>query len=438
MNTPDSLPNNYLPLPKVYLQRHPNQPIQLYKGFLEIIQGTQVIEGNGIVAFVWFPRPCVTFEFTHFTSGKVSCGEISLKLTEIGVSVPAYVSHYQGLGGGTGKQVVSGHPCKPVVIGSDQNLSSLLFHLSNFPFFNISNLWEEGENIEFWLPGQFDGQFVFQHGDWRVAMATLPSAWDIQEALQSKGGYGFTHVCKLERVDRSTFPANDARDCLDAFSHYLSFARGIWTVPMLLAGFDSTGNIVWEEWAEYQASSWQENYSWFSPDCLNVVEAFPGFMRRWQDRTWHDLVKKSIRWYVDSNSQDGGADGAIVLEQAALELLAWSLLAGETLSHDSFQRLSAADRIRRLLSHFEIPLVIPKHMTSLTALATRRNWIDGPQAFTAIRNAIVHPPRSPQRALLDSPLIINEAWNLGLQYLELVLLRFFDYPYAYPYDLDDV
>lgn len=441
MNTSNSITSNYLPLPRVYLQNHPNQPIQLYKGFIEIIQGEEVIEGSGTVTFSWFPHPYVKFELTHFMPNDIRCGEILLKLIELGVLVPANISRRQSFGSNN-KTVMSGYFCKPVVVGLNQNLTSIVFHISNFQWFNISNYWEvERENLEFWLPGQFEGQFVLQALGWQVSMGTLPNGFDIEETLQVQGGYGFTHVCKLERSNQAPFTVNQARDHLEAFAHYLSFARGIWIAPMLLAGFDSNGSLVWEEWCEYQASPWQENYSWFSPDCSDFVEIFSGFMRRWQDETWRELVKKSIHWYVESNNQAGGADGSIVLQQTALERLAWVLLVEDKciLSPGGFQRLSAADTMRQLLHHLGISLAIPEHMTILTDLATRRNWSDGPQAFTEVRNAINHPsPKNHPKAVLTSQVVVSEAWHLGLKYLEFVLLKLCDYPYAYSHELQAI
>jgi len=186
---------------------------------------------------------------------------VTLKLTEIDISVKVRVSEtitYTG----QNKSVISGYPCEAIVKGKSQELTSLVFHLPNFPFFNIFNTWvmnEEGEEkeLEGWLGWVFDGQFVFEAGDWRIVLATLPENWDIQELLQSQGGYSLTHICKLERLERTPFSMNDARDLLEAFSYYLSFARGLWLVPMLIAGFDAGGTQVFEEWSACRADSWQ-------------------------------------------------------------------------------------------------------------------------------------------------------------------------------------
>lgn len=240
--------------------------------------------------------------------------------------------------------------------------------------------------------------------------------------LQSQGGYALTHICKLERLDRSPFSVDEARDQLEAFSYYLSFARGLWLAPMLLTGFDAEGKQIFEEWSACRADSWRNTYMWFYTDSTDLVEAFPGFMRRWQDKNWRELVQESIHWYVESNKQAGGVDGAIVLQQAALERLAWVFLVEDkrNLSADGFHKLSAADKIRQLLSHLGISLGIPNRLTNLIQLANRQNWVDGPQAITEMRNAIVHPdPKSvireavhPQKSEERHGLSACNTWNL--------------------------
>jgi len=441
MDSPDSLPSQCLPEPKLYRAKYPNQPILLYKGFSEIIQGEDVVEGNATVLFAWFPYPHAKFEFTHFTETKVALDDFTLKLTELGVSAKAHASeitHY----GADDRYVISGYFYEPVVQGKGQKLASLVFYLPNFPFFNISNTWgcgEEDEELEGWLEIVFDGQFVFQTGDWRLVLATLPDSWDFEQLLQSQGGYGLTHVCKLERLDRSSFSVDDARDLLKAFSYYLSFARGIWLAPILLSGYDALGEQVFEEWSSCRADSWQNTYLWFSPDSTELPSVFPGFLRKWQDETWRELVEQSIHWYVESSKQAGGVDGAIILQQTALERLAWVLCVEEkrNLSQDAFQKISAANKVRQLLSPFDIGLEIPARLINLIQLSKQLNWVDGPQAFAEIRNAIVHPnSKNRHKRSSASDAARQEAWFLGREYLELVLLKLFDYPYVLPLEED--
>lgn len=434
MNSSDSLPFHYLPQPKLYRAKSPNQSILLYEGFAEIIQNNDVVEGNVTVFFEWFPQPHPKFKFAHFTKKEVELGDFTLKLTEIGVKAPAYASQ-STIYGDLHKSEISGDFSEPVVQGKSQDLASLVFYLPNFPWFNISNTWgdEEEEKLEGWLEWVFEGQFVFQTKDWRIILATLPDGYEFEQLLSSKGGYGLTHVCKLERLEGSLFSIEEAHEQLEAFSYYLSFARGIWMAPILLSGYDAKGEQVFEEWSSCRADSWQNTYMWFCLDSTDLPDAFPGFMNKWLDAAWQELVKDSIHWYVESSKQAGGVEGAIVLQQTALERLAWVILVESkgNLDEDGWNKLSAANLIRLLISQFGINLEIPARMTNLKQMSSEFNWRDGAQAITEIRNAIVHPsPKNRRKRSAATDTARYEAWYLGLQYLEQVLLKLFDYPYT--------
>ena len=60
---------NNLPsaLRPVYTTDNPNQTILLYDGLLEISshinQHPVQIKGNGKLEYIWFPNPCINFEF---------------------------------------------------------------------------------------------------------------------------------------------------------------------------------------------------------------------------------------------------------------------------------------------------------------------------------------------------------------------------------------
>ena len=76
-----------------------------------------------------------------------------------------------------------------------------------------------------------------------------------------------------------------------------------------------------------------------------------------------------------------------------------------------------------------IPLTIPNDTPQLKELSSKvkPNWLDGPHALTEIRNSLVHPDK--QIGQLDSA--YDEAWNLGLWYLERGLLALCNYSGTY-------
>ena len=73
-----------------------------------------------------------------------------------------------------------------------------------------------------------------------------------------------------------------------------------------------------------------------------------------------------------------------------------------------------------------MPLELPSVLTHLNAVAKgqkgERDWLDGPEAFVAVRNQIVHPAK---RQRVSGGHSLFEALQLGKWYLELILLKSF-------------
>lgn len=249
--------------------------------------------------------------------------------------------------------------------------------------------------------------------------------------IEAAGGFGITHVGKLERITGGSFSAADAKGIEEALFWFLSFCRGSWVAPLLAVGFDAGGKQVWEEWRKWKIERWRRVGSWFdSWSRVGLVGVFPGFHRRWKDESWNEPIRLALHWYVESNMCAGGVEGGTILAQAAFELLAWTLLVEDqkVLSEDEFKKLRASDMLRSLLSSCEIPLAIPSSLCELTKSATAHNWADGPHAITEVRNALVHAsPKKRKKVLGADTGTRYEAWWLGLWYLELVLLWLFDF-----------
>ncbi len=149
-------------------------------------------------------------------------------------------------------------------------------------------------------------------------------------------------------------------------------------------------------------------------------------MVRWNSEVWRRPTQTAIYWYLSSNSGRRGVDGGIVLTQTALELLSWTYTVEDRglITKDGFKRLTASDRLRLLFASLDIPSVIPASLAKLTALQKGWNWRDAMDGLTEVRNSIVHPEHK-QYGKYEKA--FYEAWNLGLWYLEMVLLRLFDH-----------
>ncbi len=317
---------------------------------------------------------------------------------------------------------------KPIIINTGEKLKHIIFHIPNFSEFIGKQdliLKENGK-------GQRIGRILLFAGRWRVTINSVSNIKEIINSLKSYGGINITHVGMIEREDNSCFAAEQVNNFLSALMHFFSFCRGIWCPPILAVGFNLIGEKVWEEWSIRRTSDWRPLLSWFDKHHAEVLgNIFPGFIDCWENIIWGNSIRLAIYWYIQSNTGAGGVDGSIILIQAALELLAWVYLVEDKgfLDSRNFKKLKASDRLRKLLSCLDIPLGIPKSLTKLIKIGKKEKWLDGPHAFTDIRNDIVHPDKKKGYGKQKLPLV--EIWNLGLWYIELVLLRLFNYKGLY-------
>jgi hypothetical protein len=221
---------------------------------------------------------------------------------------------------------------------------------------------------------------------------------------------------------------------LDELHFLLSLARGAWACPFLPVSFSRTGSQIWQEWALRNVDTWKGDASWFPtyhPDAL--ISAASGLHSRWADPVWTEPLKVAIHLYMESNIHGLTNQSSVILGQAALELLSWTYFVEDRkqFSAKYFDKtLSAADRIRHLLTAAKIPTAVPRHLGSLVAsgssLAPSGSWADGPHAITVLRNALVHPPRLPGLLAISGQATL-QAWQLTLWYLERAFLWLLNY-----------
>ncbi|WP_009630948.1 hypothetical protein [Synechocystis sp. PCC 7509] len=433
------------PEPKRITQKIPNQHVFLYQGFAELINNEQVIEGKVFVKIDWHPFPNINFKFLYHGEDRTDLDNqdnLQLKLTEL---VPqrrlkAHISYGQYRG--NKKNQLLGHLTEQFIQGTTDNLSSVVFHITNFWGFNISNDFgyeedEHGNEIEIeresWL--SFDGQFIFDHDPWHIVLSTLDNCHDLEELLTFEGGYGVTHICKIKRLDNATFTLEQAYQIIEAFIYYLSFVRGIWIAPLLVSGFDSEGNQLLEEWRNpiIQGDSWQHGYHWFDVDSsTEIIAPFIGFMKKWQEQKWKEVIQNAIQWYIESLKHSNGQNSSIILLQAALEKTAWTFLTvNECVTSDGFNGLKASGQIKLLLKFLNIPLEPLDQYTEIHKKAKELNWKDSIAAITEIRNAIVHPQvKTSNKSQFPSEKVTQEAFQISHTYLFKCLLKLFDYPYS--------
>ena len=317
---------------------------------------------------------------------------------------------------------------KPLVTKKRGKIATAFFSLINFWNFRASSFISKQNKEKFVLCSRA----ILVSEEWKVTVESLPTTNERIEILKKQGGYAITHVGKIEKVDGSLYSSDEAKAIFEALFYFFSFVRGFWVHPQLPIGVNRKNNKIWEVWESFYVNPWQSVLTWFDNNHGSILsDLFPGFMRAWQHPQWQETIKAAIYWYTRGNIQSSGTDGSIVLIQSALERLSWEYHVNikESLSPKDVERLPASACIKLFLSQAGIPLEVPPELKSMASIAKEKN-IDGPSTFTNIRNRIVHPGKKkggidPQKA----PLF--ECWNLGLWYLELLLLHIFEYQGKY-------
>lgn len=102
--------------------------------------------------------------------------------------------------------------------------------------------------------------------------------------LKTQGGFAITHVGKLKCSDGEAFSKEEAKEFLDIFSNFLSFARGFRVPVCLLVGYDANNNKTWEYWEPLRGDSWGGVNSWFPEQDAGILAVFPGFLKEVSQR----------------------------------------------------------------------------------------------------------------------------------------------------------
>ena len=300
---------------------------------------------------------------------------------------------------------------QPVTVRqTEEPLQSVQFNLINFPSLDRGT------------------RPVLLHADpWCVEIKPVSHLSEIKRILKTESGHGVTHEGSIRRSDGKSFSVEEADKLLDGLRLFLSFARGGDCGVTLIAGRDENGQPAWEQWGTYSTYPWFGLSSWLDHRLNNndaLSTAFPGFWRKVEQTidVPDDPVRVTLYWYLRSNETNAPQAG-IILTQAALERLARQLLPKEKYNPKD----NAAYRIRAALQETRIDTVIPQCCKELRMVCKTEGLCDGPEVLAKIRNDLVHAEMR-TNVCLDAYL---EARDLGQWYVELLLLRLFEFTGQY-------
>jgi hypothetical protein len=144
--------------------------------------------------------------------------------------------------------------------------------------------------------------------------------------------------------------------------------------------------------------------SWYHdsiPNCFPYLA--PLMFDAFSDLKRGNALQTALHWLIESEQCAGGVEGAMVLQQSALECLSWLTIVGDKgiCSGSGFAKLPAADKIRWLLSSYRIDFDIPKKCTSIQDYAKAYGFSDLIDSFVDVRNALVHAEPKKVAKLFD-------------------------------------
>jgi hypothetical protein len=400
------------------ISTNPNQPVLLLEDIFLVKAENWQSEANGKIWFSWLPFAQYSFELTGL---KLTLDDDTLNSQGKTIQIQSQDLQLKGVISNisfSDKVKISGH----IIQSTKKNVpefSEIYFLIPNF-----SDYISIPKN----KIGLTTKEIHLSADNWELHIYPISNNHEIIKNLKASNGYNFTHVSTLVKKDRQKFSISDLIEFFDYLTSFFSFVRGFWVSPVI--PFDKKGKILFDAITKPRISHWENWFSWSDRQYAEGVSIlFPKLFKKWCDPFWKKHLNSLIYWYVMSNMQQGGLDGAIVMSQIGLELMSWTLLVQDKkiikiISSKKYKKY-ASEKFRKLFSCIGLPLDIPDELNKLKTFARQNNIKDAPHAITEIRNEFVHPKKKYSN-VIDTNIKI-ETWKLTLWYLELTILKILDY-----------
>ncbi len=387
----------------------PNEDIPLHAGWIRFRDAAgAVATGRGDVYLAWQPVPRIRFRAVVPTLWPGERPTVEFAVARRRATGSAFVTNTQiGTNRGYIESGLEGFFDGPLEVGSGRSLSYVTFELPNFP--------------------ELEAGPTATAGDWNLTFARSGSNSTFS-TLRRDGEFALTVTAQIERADGRRFDAPAMEGVLDSLFHFLSFAIGMWSQPMLLAGYDDRGEVIWHKWEVWRSSRWEFRPHWLPRASQQpAFDLFSAWHARWSDPYWREVLQRATYFFVDANRSI--VDIGLMTSQSALETLCYaiSVVDRKSITAKAFDAKShsAADKIRGLLADTGLGATVPGALSTLTAFTPPTPLHDGPTKITYLRNRLVHPLKSVRASTSQPP--TYDAWRLALWYVEASVLSFLGY-----------
>jgi hypothetical protein len=404
-------------------------PIELYDGGLVIDYPGKSIAGGGKLELSLTPDPDIRFTVQPNSPDVVpDVGDASLRIPDLGTTIPVIVTgaHVTSEAGAT---LLEGVPKGQVVVVGGENISSVIFHVTDFhDYFGHPIREKSGHH-------SWTGRLNLAAHDWEITIDAVSDLRERRNAATKYGGTPVTHTGKLERRGGEPFTGCDCGELLGLIQAFLSFVRGRWVAPLVATGFDRQGNRIWRDWTLWRSEKAPAVDSWCPVQDIKFVESlFPRFFQRWADPVWRELLRPAIGSYLQGNKQNW-LDDSIIFAQIVLEMIADFVLVEQTrLRATTASGATNEDRLSLLFQHIPIPIDVPEQLAGLRRFMNSMGLSSGLAAMTCIRNACIHHNADGRRLtarLASEELAFYDASRLALWYADLCLLWLLGYEGRY-------
>lgn len=409
---------------------HPNQAIPIYDGEFVLELNTKQIVMDGKLEFRWFPSPSVVFmgnshtdiPIIHdfFESNEMLKVLINNELFGFGrmIRVTVGLSKYEyPILGNIGYPAVDGDKSKHV--------EKIKFSIPNFGKFIGNNV----RKIDRTIIKASKARLSFECDDYNINIDRCFDVNERLESLNSNGGYLILSNGILESK-KGKLNFDEVNEVMLSLSTFLTFLLGRRTSAIFRIGFDNQKE-VWKDYSSYLFDDNHFTTSWMPRKRITGFDKLWKIYRAlWGNENNRDFLQTAIHWYIEANTSKFH-DTALVNAQAALELIYnwWIVESKQLIMGSDSDKISAANKIRLIVSQLQLKAHIPSSLTNLSdAFRGINDVTDGPDAITYIRNAIVHSRKKNREKLIGlSNEVKLEARELSLYYIELSLLEILEY-----------
>lgn len=263
---------------------------------------------------------------------------------------------------------------------------------------------------------------------------------DLKKILSQHGGYYILYNGRVVRKDKNKINYEEVDSIFDKLHYFLSFFNGQPISALFLKGFTAQKE-VWCDYTCYNVKPYK-NVSYLrgldnvkdrnkeGEEWRHVLSClWTNYMELCKDPTTADFLEWTITWYTQTNNDF--VETSIIVAQTALELIYnWYVVEKRKIikGRDS-ENLSAANKIRLLISQFNINTAVPSACKELQkAINGFDKTMDAPDGVVFIRNALVHSQESKREKLKKISFQAKyDALKICRWYIELCLLAILGY-----------